>query len=230
MTFTSPYSTKLTLENQVFQIKHDSLDLLTDLKTKNRSPLLILHWHPTIFNLGKLIEEAKTLGFKSWVLKSRKRNGSQEEFEKALDFIKEKPLVLAFGNWINQIQKSSKLDFTVAVRPKFELEELNQLARDENQRKLKNLENWKKKQLGEIFASEPPQVILTSEIPKFDCKKPILIYTNQNLDNTPKDLQCPVIFDTKSFLKREPLGNKELFVLKLAISLRDSLNMKSPSK
>ena len=230
LTFKSPRISRNSQDSQVLPIKHPSIDLSADVKTRNRSNLLILAWHPTQYDISKLVLEAKALGFKSWVLRPQTRYGSQLEFEKAVEFIKEKPSIIAFGNWINQIQNSSKLDYAVAVRHKFDLEEMNNLAREENKRKNKEIENWKAKQLSERSASEPPDMVFTHEIPKLECKKPVIIYTNTKIDNTPADLPYIQVHDIKSMLKREPLGNKEFFLLKLLLSLRDSMNSQGIKK
>lgn len=228
--FKSPKINRSSQESQVLPIKHPFIDLSADVKTRNRSNLLILAWHPTQFDISKLVLEAKALGFKSWVLRPRTRYGSQLEFEKAVEFIKEKPAIIAFGNWINQIQRSPKLDYALAVRPKFHLEEMNNLAREENKRKNKEIENWKAKEFNERSSLDPPDTNFTSEIPALECKKPVLIYTNPKLDDTPADLPYMQVHDIKSMLKREPLGNKELFLIKLLISLRDSVNSEGIKK
>jgi hypothetical protein len=214
--YSSPRSAKSTPESELFQVKHPKINS----KTRNRTPLLILQSFPCLFDISNLIIQARGLGFKSWVLKTHQKHGSQEEFELALNFIKEKTPVIAFGNWINLIQNSPNLDYALVVRPKFNLSVLNAASEEANKKKLRDLEIWKELQKQERLADPQPPLHLNSILPELECKKPILIYCNEKLDFCGNDLKYPVVYEKKSWIKMEPMGDKEVFLLKMILSLK----------
>ena len=218
--YSSPRRFKGGLDSELFQIKHPKIDLLTDSKTRNKAPLLILQTSPCFFNISNLVTQARGLGFKSWVLKTHHKHGSREEFELALNFIKEKTPVIAFGNWINPIQDSPLLDYALVVRPKFNFKELNAASDQANKKKLKDLEVWKQLQREERLADPQPPLHLHPVLTDIECTKPLLFYCNESLDFWDKGSKYPVVFETKSWIKMEPMGDKEVFLLKMLLSLK----------
>lgn len=223
--FSRPKKQKSSPESELFSVKHSKIDLMTDIKTKNKYPLLILQTFPCFFNISNLVIQARALGFKSWVLKTRHKHGSQEEFEHAMSFINEKPPIIAFGNWINLIQNSQKLSHALVVRPKFNLEEVNKISEEANKKKKKDLQNLKEVQLEFKVKEATPVVYYNSIVPELDCKKPILIYSNKELDNYDVKLKHPVVFENKNWLNMEPYGDNEVLLLKLMLSFKDYVEL-----
>lgn len=219
--YSRPKKAKSDPESELFLIKHNKIDLLSDAKTKNKYPLLILQSFPCFFDTSNLVIQARALGFKTWVLKTRHKHGSKDEFDQAMTFINDKIPIIAFGNWINLIQDSNKLNYALVVRPKFNLAEVNKISEAANKKKIIDLENWKDAQ-SELKIKEPhPVVYMNSIVPELNCKKPILIYSNKELDNYDPKLNYPVVFEKKSFFKLEPYGDKELLLMKMLLSFKD---------
>ena len=204
------------------QVKLSELDFFADTKTKSTKSVLILPLNNSKINLASLILSCREQGLKAWILKSECRYGNRKEFDRVIGHFKEKPLVIAYGPWINLIQNSGRFDTALVIDPIVQVETINRDIREENQKKIEIVEKGLKK--GEVKKGFESSEL----IPEFKTYKNLFLYLLKDSDKKGTELGFPGIVDNGGPFGSHPLGCREKFIVKILVSFAEYIKIKQP--
>lgn len=218
--YKSPVHGKTPWEREVQQVKLLETNLFADVRTRSNRNVLILPLASTNLSVGKLIVSCRKHNMKAWVLESLNKYGSKKEFERAIGFFKEKPLVIACGSWYNFIQDSKGFDTALVIDPLINIEKTNAEILEGNAKKTDLIQ--KSKENNEKQATETSKAFEILEVlPEFKESKNLFLYFMKKSDTDTSLLRSPGLIDTGGRLGSEPLGSKEFAITQILLKLID---------